>query len=286
MTKSNGDRSEDRDDEVVVEFRPCEGPTCRKTVKVSVGPRGGRPRRFCSDACRMQRQRADKVKANAVAGGGVELAVRQLVAQIGAEEGSMAAALGALAISAAQMADAGNPMAPGHLSKILDTLDEAAPAKDDSDSLSFFWDVLLGQPRPFTKEGVNPESKIGRMLLEAGRPLPTRFPPPMYPPGWSGTAVSGDPFEYAERIGWPWEPQHPLAFWSRDRLECPECGYRFPTGEEVEEAAEEERLPLKRSEIERYREKGRAVNAARAEERRTSGMGSQHPSFMTGPGQR
>jgi hypothetical protein len=85
----------------------------------------------------MQRQRADKVKANAVTGGGVEIAVRQLVAQMGAEEGSMAAAVGALAVSAAQMADAGNPMAPGHLSKILDALDKAAPAKDDTDTLSF-----------------------------------------------------------------------------------------------------------------------------------------------------
>jgi len=131
MTKSNGERSGDLDD--VVEHRRCEGPTCMKTVRVSVGKRGGRPRRFCSDACRMQRQRADKVRANAVAGGGVELAVRQLVVQLDAEEGSMAAALGALAISAAQMADAGNPMAPGHLSKILDTLDEAAPAKYDTD---------------------------------------------------------------------------------------------------------------------------------------------------------
>jgi hypothetical protein len=273
----NGEHSGDPDD--VEEYRPCEGPTCRKTVRVSVGRQGGRRRRFCSDACRMQRQRADKVKANAVAGGGVEHAVRQLIAQLAPEEGSMAAALGALAISAAQMADSGNPMAPGHLSKILDALDEAAPAKDDTDTFSFFWDVLLGQPRPFTKEGINPESKIGKKLLEAGRPLPTRFPPPHYPPGWSGTAVSGDPFEYAERIGFPWEPMDPLAFWSRDYPECPACGHRF---DEAYEAREAEHDRLSRAELDAYREKGRAANAARSEEARNSGRGSQHPSWMTG----
>jgi hypothetical protein len=278
MRGSNGEHSDDRED--VVEYRKCEGPTCRKTVEVAVG-RPGRPRRFCSDACRMQRQRADKVKANAVTGGGVELAVRQLVMQLGVEEGSMAAALGALAISAAQMADSGNPMAPGHLSKILDALDGAAPAKDDPDRLSFFWDILLGKPRPITKEGIDPASKLGRMLLEVGRPLPTRFPPPHYPPGWAGTAVSGDPAEYAERIGWPWESQLPLGFWSNDRLECPECGHRFPTDAEVYEAEESEHRRLKSVELERFREKGRAVNVARAEERRTSGLGSQDPSFMT-----
>jgi hypothetical protein len=274
----NGEHSGDRDD--VVEYRQCEGPTCRKTVAVSTGRRG-RPRRFCSDACRMQRQRADRVKADVITGGGVEVAVRQLVAQLGVEEGSMAAALGALAISAAAMADAGSPMAPGHLSKILDTLDEATPAKDDPDKLSFFWDILLGRPRAFTKEGINPESKLGRMLVEAGRPLPTRFPPPTYPPGWAGTVVSGDPAEYAARIGYPWDDPGPLGFWSNDRLECPECGHRFPTDSEAYEASDAVDRRLKRAELDRYRERGKAVAEERAEERRGPGVGSQHPSFYT-----
>lgn len=248
MTKSNGERSGDPDD--VIEHRKCEGPTCTKTVRVSVGRRGGRPRRFCSDACRMQRQRADKVKANAVTGGGVEVAVRQLVVQLDAEEGSMAAALGALAISAAQMADAGNPMAPGHLSKILDAVDEAAPEKDDTDKFSLLWDVVLAHPRAITREGVNPESKLGRALIKRGEVLPTKFPPPWYPPGWSGTAISGSPEEYAERIGWPWEDPVPLRFWTRDQLECPACGHEFlPPGYGADNA---EHRQLQRAEIEGY----------------------------------
>jgi hypothetical protein len=129
---------------------------------------------------------------------------------------------------------------------------------------------LCNCARPITKEGINPESKLGRMLLERDYPLPTRFPPPTYPPGWSGTAVSGDPSEYAERIGWPWEPQLRLAFWSSDHLECPECGYRFNEAYEVDGAAHDR---LSRAELEAYREKGRAVNAARAEEQRNNREG-------------
>jgi hypothetical protein len=99
------------------------------------------------------------------------------------------------------------------------------------------------------------------MLAEVGRPLPTRFPPPTYPPGWAGTAVSGDPAEYAERIGWPWPD--PLAFWSDEW--------------------ESEDRRLRQVELDRFRKKGREVNAERAAERRRNGKGSQHPSWMTGP---
>jgi hypothetical protein len=157
--------------------------------------RGPAPRRSCSDACRKRGERAQAV-AEALEplggpSGGDEESVRALVDEREVERGSYEASLCELAVAQARMVDAGNTHASVALRNTPELLDEVLDLRSPKD---LEWFTLLDIVLVVGREGINPKSRVGRALLESGRQdLLTRHPPPPFPPGWSGTAVNGDP---------------------------------------------------------------------------------------------
>lgn len=154
----------------------CEG--CGTEVAASTGPR---PRRWCSDACRKKTERArERDRAASASAGGVARAVRALVDGRGLEPGSYPAAIGELAVSQAAMADNGNANAAGMLRQTLadldDTLGLVPPSEGDSR-----WFSILDVRWALTREGVDPQSAIGKALLaDGGGGLISFYPPRIY----------------------------------------------------------------------------------------------------------
>jgi hypothetical protein len=155
--------------------------------------------------------------------GAVEEAVRALIAGNDIEDGSYAASLAQLAVAQARMADAGNSHASvacrGTLERLDDVLGLCVPMDGE-------WFSILDVRFGITREGINPKLAIGKALLKRGyTELITHFPPPEYPPGWRGTAVDGDPLEYAEKCALDYRDRRPpvLGYWPE--LPCENCGH-------------------------------------------------------------
>jgi hypothetical protein len=151
----------------------------------------------------------------------VEVSVRALVEGRDAERGSYEASLCELAVAQARMADAGNTHASVALRNTLELLDELFDLRPPKD---LEWFTLVDIVLAVGREGIDPTSMVGRALLASGREvLLTRHPPPSWPPGWKGTAVDGDPVEYAQRRGVDYsQPREPLQWWPN--RPCPHCG--------------------------------------------------------------
>jgi hypothetical protein len=195
----------------------CVG--CGTEIEIS---RGATPRRWCSDACRKRTERAGEVEAVLAAArgvGSVEAAVQTLIEEQDVEAGSFAASLAELALAQARMTDAGNTHASVALRVTLENLDEVFGLRPSVDAFTLL-DLQFG----ITREGVDPRSAVGRALIAAGRTdLVSHYRPPVWPKGWRGSALDGDPAEYAAAHNdVVWEEPAPLAFWPWGP--CPNCG--------------------------------------------------------------
>jgi hypothetical protein len=156
--------------------------------------------------------------------GSVARSVEALLADLDLEPGSYAAMVAALAVAQGRMVDAGNANAAASLRQTLADLDDQlglTPPEAEG------WFSLLDIRLAIKREGVDPASAVGQALLAAGhKELITWHPPPPYPPGWRGTAVHGDPCEYAKRTDvedWADVQPAPLRFWPEWRLQ----GHRY-----------------------------------------------------------
>jgi hypothetical protein len=110
------------------------------------------------------------------------------------------------------MVDAGNANAAASLRQTLADLDDQLGlTPPEAEGWFSLFDVSLS----ITKEEIGPGSAIGQALLRSGRTeLISYYCPPDYPPGWRGTALDGDPAEFAERTGGDYAGTfHGLGFW-------------------------------------------------------------------------
>jgi hypothetical protein len=220
MTDSNGNGS----DSAGFDTATCDGPGCGRILAPSRP--GGRPRRWCSDACRMRATRSANVQAALeTQSGDVTSAVVALTSALDAPAGSLAHTLGALAVVQAQQADAGQPAATTALRLTLQAIDEAAglTARDDADWFDVFELVFS-----IKREGIDPQSRLAERLREwigdrRGETL-LSFYPPTWPPGWRGTALDGQPEEFCEQHpGLEWPEAEPFRFWPP--APCVRCGH-------------------------------------------------------------
>jgi hypothetical protein len=176
--------------------------------------RGATPRKWCSEACRKRAERKRAVDAALEPVGGttgtVESAVRGLIDVLDIDANSYAAALAELVIAQGRMVDGGNTHASVALRVTLEALDAVMGLRPpDGD-----WFSLAEISMCITKEGVDPDSSVGRALTAAGLgELITFRPPPAFPSGWRGTALDGDPADFAEKNGGDYPRTGGLEFW-------------------------------------------------------------------------
>ena len=188
----------------------CEAVGCTNDVPIS---RGTKARRYCSDACRKRVERSQaRAEALNAPVGSVADAVTALLDVLDLKPGSYEATLGALAVAEGRLVDAGNSNAAPAVAQTLEKLDErlGLTPSDRGD-----WFSLLDVELAITREGVDPDSAIGQALQRAGKTeLLSFYSPPDFPPGWRGTALDGDPEEYAvEHAGDYAGPRSSLGFW-------------------------------------------------------------------------
>jgi len=146
-----------------VEPKTCDGPGCGRLLPLSRP--GGRPRRWCSDTCRMRAARAVDVAAQLDAGalGHVGESVDALVDSLAPPSGSLSASLGSLARSTARLVDQGQPAAVAQLRLTLSALDEAARITERDSGTEWFspFDIWCG----LTEHGVRRNSEVGRAMV-------------------------------------------------------------------------------------------------------------------------
>lgn len=196
----------------------CAREGCESEIPPSRGPRA---RKWCSDACRKRAERENVriesfTAAASAPAGEVTVAVSALLDTEEAREHAYPNALAELAVAQARMVDGGNTHASVALRNTLEALADELALRAESGLPTFdVWEVV----HAITREGVNPDTDLGRAILATTGGLLHRYPPPTWPNGWRGTALDGEPEDFA---GGDYANVRPLGFWPDPA--CRYCG--------------------------------------------------------------